>query len=211
LAGGKSGTTRRGHGADCEIRRYIVIIPDSSVVGGIYFVSEWALILTKRAKSGAGGSKDRGSFGVLMVVIWISIALAYQFEFAVPQTGWPPVPWISALGIAVMIGGLAIRWYSIIYLGRFFTVNVAIAADHQLIDTGPYRWLRHPSYTGALLAFLGLAICMQNWASLVILMTGTTAAFLYRMRVEEAALTGAFGERYRLYMQHTARLVPGLY
>jgi protein-S-isoprenylcysteine O-methyltransferase len=188
-----------------------VMIPDSSVVGGIYFMSEWALIISKRAKSGAGGSQDRGSFGVLLVVIWISIAIAYQFEFAVPQTGWRPIPWIIGLGVAVMIAGLAIRWYSIIYLGRLFTVNVAIAADHQLIDTGPYRRVRHPSYTAALLAFLGLGICMQNWASLLILMTGTSAAFLYRMRVEEAALTGAFGARYQLYMQHTARLVPGLY
>ncbi len=187
------------------------MIPNSSAVAGAYFMSEWALIIFKRAKSGAGGSKDRGSFGVLFIVIWISIALAFEFEFAVPQTGWAPLPWVSALGIAVLLAGGALRWYSIIYLGRFFTVNVAIAADHQLIDGGPYRKVRHPSYTGALLCFLGLAICMQNWASLLILMTGTTAAFLYRMRVEEAALTGAFGERYRLYMQHTARLIPGVY
>ena len=188
-----------------------MVIPNSTVVGGLYFMSEWALIIFKRAKSGAGASKDRGSFGVLFVVIWISVAIAYEIEFAVPQTGWSPRAWIGDLGVAVLIGGGALRWYSIIFLGRFFTVNVAIAADHRLIDTGPYRRVRHPSYTGALLTFLGLGICMQHWASLVILMTGTTAAFLYRMRVEEAALTGAFGERYRLYMQHTARLLPGLY
>jgi protein-S-isoprenylcysteine O-methyltransferase len=187
------------------------MIPVSEVVGPCYFLSEMALAIFKRAKTAPGGSRDGGSFGVLLIVIWLSIASAYHFEFAVPGTGWAPLPWISDLGVAVMIGGLLIRWYSIIYLGRFFTVNVAIIADHRLIDTGPYRRIRHPSYTGALLAFLGLGICMQNWASLLILMTGTSAAFLYRMRVEEAALTGAFGARYRLYMQHTARLVPGLY
>ena len=186
-------------------------IPLSSLVGGLYFMSEWALIIFKRAKSGAGDSKDRGSFGVLFVVIWISIAIAYEFEFAVPQTGWYPLPWISGLGIAVLLAGGALRWYSIIYLGRFFTVNVAIAPDHRLIDGGPYRRVRHPSYTGALLTFLGLAICMQNWASLLILMTGTTVAFLYRIRVEERALSDAFGERYRQYMQRTARLIPGVY
>jgi protein-S-isoprenylcysteine O-methyltransferase len=188
-----------------------MMIPSSSLVGGLYFMSEWALIIFKRAKSGAGPSKDRGSFGVLFIVIWISVAIAYQIEFTMPQTGWQPLAWVGALGVAVLIVGGAIRWYSIIFLGRFFTVNVAIAADHQLIDTGPYRRVRHPSYTGALLTFLGLGICMQNWASLLVLMTGTTAAFLYRMRVEEAALTVAFGERYRQYMQRTARLLPGLY
>jgi protein-S-isoprenylcysteine O-methyltransferase len=188
-----------------------MMVPNSSLVGGLYFMSEWALIIFKRAKSGAGASKDRGSFGVLFIVIWISVAIAYEIEFTVPQTGWRPLPWVGALGVAVLLAGGAIRWYSIIFLGRFFTVNVAIAADHQLIDTGPYRRVRHPSYTGALLTFLGLAICMQNWASLLVLMTGTTAAFLYRMRVEEAALTVAFGERYRQYMQRTARLLPGVY
>ena len=188
-----------------------MLIPNSSLVGALYFMSEWALVIFKRAKSGAGASKDRGSFGVLFIVIWISVAIAYQIEFTVPQTGWRPLPWVGALGVAVLIVGGVIRWYSIIFLGRFFTVNVAIAADHQLIDTGPYRRVRHPSYTGALLTFLGLGICMQNWASLLILMTGTTAAFLYRMRVEEAALSVAFGERYRQYMQRTARLIPGVY
>ena len=97
------------------------------------------------------------------------------------------------------------------FVSTVFTVNVAIAADHQLIDTGPYRWLRHPAYTGALLAFLGLGLCSQNWASLALIVIGTTAAFSYRMHVEELALTGAFGERYRQYMQRTWRLVPGLY
>lgn len=186
-------------------------IPFSSAVGGIYFMSEWALLIFKRAKSGDGAGKDRGSFGVLFILIWISIAIAYEFEFAMPQTGWYPLPWVSALGVAVLLLGGAIRWYSIIYLGRFFTVNVAIAADHRLIDSGPYRRVRHPSYIGALLTFLGLAICMQNWASLLVLMTGTSVAFLYRMRVEETALTEAFGERYRQYMQRTARLIPGVY
>ena len=187
------------------------MIPVSSVVGPLYFLSEMVLASARRSMPGTGGSKDRGSFGVLLVVNWISIAAAYQFEFGVPQTGWNPIAWVSGLGVTVMIVGVAIRWYSIIYLGRFFTVNVAIAADHRLIDTGPYRKVRHPSYTGALLAFLGLAICMQNWASLLIMMTGTTAAFLYRMRVEEQALTDAFGERYRQYMQRTARLIPEVY
>ncbi len=148
---------------------------------------------------------------VLWLLIAFSITLAYQFEYRLRQAGWGPSPWITAAGAVVMVCGLTLRWYSIIYLGRFFTVNVAIAADHRLIDTGPYRRVRHPSYTGALLAFLGLGLSMQNWASLAILMIGTTAAFLYRMRVEETALLGAFGERYRQYLQRTARLIPGLY
>ncbi len=188
-----------------------VNVPVADLVGVLYFLSELLLGLFRRAKSGSPGIADRGSTAVLWIVIGVSISAAYQIEFRNRATGFQPQVWINALGIAVLMIGLAIRWYSIIYLGRFFTVNVAIAADHRLIDTGPYRRVRHPSYTGALLAFLGLAICMQNWLSVLILMVGTLAAFLYRIHVEETALSGAFGERYRLYMQRTARLIPKVY
>lgn len=183
----------------------------TTYLGGVYFLSEFVLGQIKRARSGSATLKDGYTTAVLWLGITLSVAFAYQFEFTVHRTGWYPLPWITALGAAVMVAGLVLRWYSIIYLGRFFTVNVAIATDHQLIDTGPYRRIRHPSYTGALLIFIGLGICMQNWLSLLLLAIGPTAAFLYRIRVEEAVLAGAFGERYLNYMVRTARLIPGVY
>jgi protein-S-isoprenylcysteine O-methyltransferase len=186
-------------------------MPLAAYLGLLYFGSEFLLGLVKRAKAGARSPADRNSTRVLWVVIPISMFLAYQFQFGYPQASWPVQPWLNALGITIVIFGLAFRWYSIIYLGRFFTVNVDILEGHQLIDTGPYRRIRHPSYTGALLAFWGLAVCTQNWVSFVIVVVGSTAAFLYRMHVEELALSGAFGERYRQYMQRTARLIPGVY
>jgi protein-S-isoprenylcysteine O-methyltransferase len=185
--------------------------PLAAYLGLLYFGSEFLLGLVKRAKAGARSPADRNSTRVLWIVIPISMFAAYQFQFSYPQAGWPVQPWLNALGITTVIFGLAFRWYSIIYLGRFFTVNVDILEGHQLIDTGPYRRIRHPSYTGALLAFWGLAVCTQNWVSLVIIVVGPTAAFLYRMHVEELALSGAFGERYRQYMLRTARLIPGVY
>jgi protein-S-isoprenylcysteine O-methyltransferase len=185
--------------------------PIASYIGLVYFGSEFLLGLFRRAKSATRSAADRGSIRVLWIAIPVSMFLAVQFQLALPAAGWGPLPWINALGVVIAIAGLALRWYSILYLGRFFTVNVAIAADHRLIDTGPYRRIRHPSYTGALLAFAGLGVCTQNWASLAIIVLGTTLAFLYRIHVEEAALTGAFQERYRRYVQRTWRLVPGLY
>jgi protein-S-isoprenylcysteine O-methyltransferase len=104
-----------------------------------------------------------------------------------------------------------LRWYSIFFLGRFFTVDVAVAADQHVIDTGPYRFIRHPSYTGVLLAFLGLALCFGNAATLFMLVVPTTAVFLYRIRIEEAALQSGLGEPYKQYMQRTKRLLPFVY
>ncbi len=186
-------------------------LPVTAYLGAIYFGSEFLLGMVRRARAGSSALKDGNTTWVLWLVIFPCVFIAYQIEFGFPQTGWPPQPWITASGIAVVAIGLLIRWYSIIYLGRFFTVNVAIAQDHQLIDTGPYRRVRHPSYTGALLAFIGLGVCMQNWLSLLILAVGPTAAFMHRIRVEEAALAGAFGERYLDYMLRTQRLIPGVY
>jgi protein-S-isoprenylcysteine O-methyltransferase len=186
-------------------------MPVAGYLALLYFGSEFLLGLLRPAKAGARSPADRSSTRVLWILIPLSMFFGFQFEFSLPQASWVYQPWINILGIAIVIAGLALRWYSIIYLGRFFTVNVEIAADHQLIDSGPYRRLRHPSYTGALMAFLGLALCTQNWVSLAIMVVGPTAAFLYRIHVEEMALAAAFGERYRQYMQRTARLIPGLY
>jgi protein-S-isoprenylcysteine O-methyltransferase len=88
---------------------------------------------------------------------------------------------------------------------------VAIASDHQLVEAGPYRWLRHPSYAGALLAFLGLGLCLHNWAALAAVVVPVSVVFWRRMRIEEAALLGTFGERYRDYMRRTRRLIPFIY
>ena len=103
------------------------------------------------------------------------------------------------------------RWYAIFYLGRLFTVNVAIAADHTLIDSGPYRTIRHPSYTGALLVCLGLGISLGNWLSLIIVVAPTSLAFMQRIAIEEAALARALGDSYLRYMARTKCLIPGVY
>jgi protein-S-isoprenylcysteine O-methyltransferase Ste14 len=96
-------------------------------------------------------------------------------------------------------------------LTLLWIVIVAIAAGHRLIDTGPYRFVRHPSYTGALMAFFGLALCLANWASLAVMLIPVFLVFLRRMHVEEDALLQAFGNQYRDYMRRTKRLIPAVY
>jgi len=183
----------------------------ASVLGVIYVVSELGLAINKRAGAGAARIQDRGSLTLLWVVIVASVMLAFNLAYLLPAAAMTAAPWLRMLGIALFVAGLAIRWYAIVRLGRFFTVNVAIAADHRLIDTGPYRLVRHPSYTGALMAFLGLGLCLANWASLAVIVVPILLVFLRRMHIEEAALLQAFGDRYRDYMRRTKRLVPAIY
>jgi len=181
------------------------------VLGLIYVLSELGLTLKKRAKADESRDADRGSLALIWIVIVASVTLAFNAAYALPAAGMTEVRTLRFLGIAAFAAGLAIRWYAIVHLGRFFTVNVAIAASHRVIDTGPYRFVRHPSYTGALMAFLGLALCLANWASLVILLVPVFLVFLRRMHVEEGALLQALGDEYRDYMRRTKRLIPAVY
>jgi protein-S-isoprenylcysteine O-methyltransferase len=185
----------------------------AQVMGVIYGISEFGLSLRRRAASGDSRLEDKGSLWLLWSVIGLSVFMAYNLYFIVPAAsfGDAAAPAACYAGIAVYVLGLSLRWYAIVYLGRFFTVNVAIAADHQLIDGGPYRYVRHPSYTGALMAFLGLGLALANWASLAILLIPISLAFARRMRIEEAALLQGLGAPYRLYMDRTKRLIPGVY
>jgi protein-S-isoprenylcysteine O-methyltransferase len=182
----------------------------ASVLGTLYALSEVGLTMFKRSGRSAADA-DRGSLGLIWTVILASVCLAFVLEHALPQLDFTEGGGAIPLGFVIFSSGIALRWYAIVYLGRFFTVNVAIASDHRLIDRGPYRLLRHPSYTGALLAFCGLGICLRNWAALAALVAPPLVVFLRRMRIEEDALLAAFGERYRDYMRRTWRLMPFIY
>jgi protein-S-isoprenylcysteine O-methyltransferase len=183
----------------------------AAVLGLVYVLSELGLALKRRAKPGESRIQDRGSLALLWIVIVASVTMALDIAYALPAAGMGAGPALRFLGTMVFAAGLTIRWYSIAHLGRFFTINVAIAANHRLIDTGPYRFVRHPSYTGALMAFLGLALCLANWASLVVMLVPVFLVFLRRMHVEEGALLQALGDQYRDYMRRTKRLIPTVY
>ena len=183
----------------------------ASTLGLIYGVSELGLALKKRAKATEAHGRDRGSLGLLWIVILVSSFLSFEIAYAFPAARMGAVFAMRDLGVVLFVTGLAIRWYSIIHLGRFFTVNVAIAANQRVIDTGPYRFVRHPSYSGALMAFLGLGLCLDNWASLAVMMVPVFLVFLRRMRVEEAALLQGLGDAYGAYMSRTKRLIPAVY
>jgi protein-S-isoprenylcysteine O-methyltransferase Ste14 len=110
-----------------------------------------------------------------------------------------------------MLVGLAFRFYAMSVLGRFFTYDVAVHACQTVIEVGPYRYIRHPSYTGALITLVGLGLALGNWVGLLALLACMAAAYAYRISVEEAALVVALGEPYKQYMRRTRRLAPFLF
>ncbi len=111
-------------------------------------------------------------------------------------------------GIVLMLAGVAFRWYSVRVLGKYFTFDVATHSEQVLVEAGPYRYIRHPSYAGALLTLAGFGLALGNWASLAAGLICLGLAYCYRIPVEEAALTAALGESYLQYRKRTWRLFP---
>src|SRR6266849_2339475 len=175
-----------------------------ALVSAVWVGLEIVVAVVTRGTSG----KDRGSFRVMWVLLFAGIFTASQLKRQLPMPDRNAMFW---LGIALILIGIAIRATAILTLRRYFTVQVTIQESHELVDRGLYRFIRHPSYTGALVSFIGLGFAFGSWLSLAIIVVAALIGFGYRIRVEEAALVGHFGERYRTYAARTKRLIPGIY
>lgn len=182
----------------------------SRIALGLFPASELLLALRRRSSAAGASAQDRKSTLMLWLVFSAGIGAAWYLAYQ-PwlRLGWSRTAQDAAI-VLCMGTGMAVRWTAIRTLGRFFTVDVAIHDAHRVVDTGLYAWVRHPSYTGLLLAFLGLAFTFGSWASVAALMAAATAALAGRIRTEEAALAQALGEPYRAYCRRTKRLIPGI-
>ena len=180
-------------------------------LGLVYLISEVLLTVTRRSRSRTGTKQDRSTLGVIWMVILVSIAAGVFVAMNWPAAALPHGQMFAVTGVFLFVAGLLLRWWAIITLGRFFTVDVTIEKDHELVERGPFRVVRHPSYTGVLLAFVGFALSLRNWAAMLIMLLPIFAAFIRRMNVEEDALSRALGSRYADYMRRTKRLVPFVY
>jgi protein-S-isoprenylcysteine O-methyltransferase Ste14 len=150
------------------------------------------------------------TFPVVVAAVTAGFFLSFRaahLRWAVIGGGWAPV----AVGLFVAVLGIAFRVWAMLTLGRLFTFVVAIQDHHSVVDRGPYRLLRHPSYTGALAALLGIGIALDSWLAAAAIFLIPFAAVLVRIRVEEARLGAALGPAYQRYAARTHRLVPGVW
>ncbi len=149
--------------------------------------------------------RDRGSRALISVAILVSVLIAFYFGYG----GVGALPdGVFYVGILLMFLGVLVRQYAIAILGQFFSLTVQIAEDHRVVDKGPYRLIRHPSYTGILITFTGLGLAVQSLGALLVLLLFFGISFGYRMYVEERTLLSALGQDYASYMKRTKRLIP---
>jgi protein-S-isoprenylcysteine O-methyltransferase Ste14 len=168
-------------------------------------------ILNARRRSAPSDTRDRGSFRLLTVSLAMAFSLDFAFTVLLPGAAIASATrTIFVIGMCCVLAGTALRWYAVVILGRYFTVNVATHATQPVIEFGPYRYVRHPAYAGSLLALVGFALALGNWAGILAMLILPGSAFGYRISVEEAALLSDLGEPYARYMRRTWRLIPGL-
>jgi protein-S-isoprenylcysteine O-methyltransferase Ste14 len=137
---------------------------------------------------------------------------ATRLTGAAVAPGLPALRWLLfGLGVALIVAGSAVRLWAIITLGRWFTYDVRVTEGQPVVETGPYRWVRHPSYTGVLLVLFGLGLALGNWLSLLFVLVFPTLGLVRRIRVEEAALLATIGEPYERYAAGRPRLFPGVW
>lgn len=171
----------------------------------------WAvsqLWIGRRRSGDPAKTRDRGTLALLILAIAGGLAaglwLAWRDDGRV-ATGNAPLLWAA---MAPMVAGLLLRWWAVHTLARYFTVDIAIQPGQELIRRGPYRLLRHPSYTGALLTVVGFGLALGQMPAALAVIVPITAAFLWRIRVEERMLAEAFPESWPDYARSTRRLIP---
>jgi protein-S-isoprenylcysteine O-methyltransferase Ste14 len=156
--------------------------------------------------------KDRFSYWL----VWASFLVSLMSALGVSKLGGigriaTALPIVGYLGCLAILAGVAIRWIAVATLGRQFTLQVKIIENHELVEYGIYRSIRHPAYLGSLVSFLGYGCALENWISIAVVFTLPLGALLYRIRVEEKVLLEKFGTQYEAYCKRTKRLLPGLF
>jgi protein-S-isoprenylcysteine O-methyltransferase Ste14 len=179
------------------------------IVFYVWIGAEAWLGYRRRLPAGAA-NRDSGSKAWVIGSVWTSAAIGIGLAFAFPDAAIKSArAEVFVAGLMLMVAGLALRWYAVWVLGASFTVDVSTRPGQAVVESGPYRWIRHPSYTGGLLTILGVLVCCCNVASLVALVFAL-GGYAYRIKIEEEALATDLGAPYRDYMRRTKRLVPFL-
>ncbi|MFZ1989721.1 MAG: isoprenylcysteine carboxylmethyltransferase family protein [Alphaproteobacteria bacterium] len=173
----------------------------------------WALmewwIFSRDMRAAQGEKKDAGSRLGFFLLLPIGIGGAFTAPYL-----WPwahialPAPPIFYTAIALIWVGMALRLWAVLTLGRFFRTSVFLHDEHKLITNGPYRVLRHPSYTGALISMLGVSLAMGNWLSIAVLIGCVFIIYAWRITVEERALAERFGAEYAARKRRTWAIIP---
>ena len=187
------------------------LVVHDGVAAAAYWLCVGGWLLGELWNQQRTGARDRSTTILTLVTmsgLGLAVLAAYELDdLTLPGPGW----WPLVAGLAVMAVSLALRVWAIRALGRYFKYVVEVQEGHRVIETGPYRLIRHPSYTGMIGAAFGAGLALGNWLSPLAFGGLTLIGFTVRLLAEERTLAATLGEPYRDYMARTHRLVPGVW
>jgi protein-S-isoprenylcysteine O-methyltransferase Ste14 len=176
------------------------------LVFAVFFIDHLIPRLTIVKGKEPAEKSDRGSYAVISIATLIAVLAGVAMRLLNIGTSSGLFQWV---GVLIIIAGLAIREWALIKLGRFFSRTVQIETEHKVITVGPYRWIRHPAYTGMILIYAGIIMSIGTWLGALLTFSIVTISLLCRIRVEERTMLNTFGDEYRDYMKQTWLLFPG--
>ncbi|WP_228014784.1 methyltransferase family protein [Fortiea sp. LEGE XX443] len=127
------------------------------------------------------------------------------------QIGYWDNATVSCIGLTLMLGGLAMRYWAAKTLGEFYTRTLQVIKGQEIVNQAPYNVIRHPGYLGTLLMEIGAGLAVTNWVVLLALLVIGITSRAYRIGVEEKMLEANFGEEYKVYSDRTWKLIPLVY
>jgi len=175
------------------------------IVIGVGWVVFWAYWLVMAVTAKAGRSRWT-QFAVVRVGIILVILVLIRPRFFNGHGAPAGNPWLLGIGLAIFVLGLALAVWARVYLGRSWGMPMSQKADPELVTTGPYRRIRHPIYTGIILAMAGTAIAVSTYWLIAVAILG--AYFLVSAVVEERTMAKLFPAAYPPYKRATKMLVP---
>jgi protein-S-isoprenylcysteine O-methyltransferase Ste14 len=184
-----------------------------AVWGAIEWVPTWREARERRRRRESWSGADQGTGALIFLMIYVGFALALLVTYRVPDAALPGDPWVwLVLGILLVAVGIALRLWAIRTLGRFFTRDVRVQEGQVVIEDGPYRWVRHPSYLGGLISAAGFGVALGNWLAIPAAVIPDLVGLVRRINVEESVLRdGLAPGQYDGFARHRARLIPGVW
>ena len=178
---------------------------------GAWAVFEFVMNVRQRWRAHRWRSNDPTYYVVYSCVAG-SVVASVLLGRKGPLLLWPGGRiWPVAAGMALLIAGVGLRAWSIVTLGRFFQYQIQIQAGHRVVTAGPYRWVRHPSYSGIALAVVGFALASGDVLSLAATVILTGIGLAVRIRAEERQLMEALGADYERFAAERKRVIPGIW
>jgi protein-S-isoprenylcysteine O-methyltransferase len=200
---------------------FYLLVPVIANPGALRHPQLWILVAVAFAISifqpaykpvnGAAPPQDRGTAAQIVWSVYLTqfVGIVEAVVFRYPESfRWDAT---TTIALVLMLAGLGLRVWAVLTLGRFFTWYITVYEDHQVIRTGPFRFVRHPAYCGALILFVATMLFLHAWVGAALSLVFQLFAYVRRILYEEAMMIDRLGERYRVYTREVNALVPLLW